>query len=260
MGFGNGLTLASPHRILFNVDAKNPKCYSGSGTTVTDSISGTTLSLNNGAAFSNGAFAFDGSNDGLKASAVISGMDFQYTQEFTLEVVAKVKETGTGLLLNNRATNDGTQNFRGWALMSNDVHPYTTIKGIVGMYKSSAHHWVGTACTAADFTNIVYNKWCHMVYSYAGNGVEASLFLNGVDKSNYDNPPNDNTDVIYDANNVADTINYDSDNLISIGIDSVDDSSHGSYSDIAIARVYDVALTPKEVLKNFNAIRGRFGL
>ena len=260
MGFGNGLTLASPHRILFNVDAKNTKCYSGSGTTVTDSISGTTLSLNNGAAFSNGAFAFDGSNDGLKASAVISGMDFQYTQEFTLEVVAKVKETGTGFLINNRGANDGTQNYRGWALFSSGSSPDTIIKGTVGMYKSSAHHWVGTGCTAADFTNIAYNKWCHMVYSYAGNGIEASLFLNGVDKSDYDNPPNDNTDVIFDGSNVADTINYDSDNLISIGIDSVNDSSYGSQSDIAIARVYDIALTPKEVLKNFNSLRGRFGL
>ena len=248
-----------PHRILFNVDAKNPKCYSGSGTTVTDSVSGTTLSLNNGASFSIDHFAFDGSNDGLKASAVIPGMDFQYTQEFTLEVVAKIKETGTGYILNNRGANDGTQNYRGWGILSSGSSPNTIVKGTVGMYKS-AHHWVGTGCTAADFTNIVHNKWCHIVYSNAGNGIEASLFLNGVDKSDYDNPPNDNTDVIYDANNVADTINYDSDNVISIGIDSVNDSDWGSYSEVAIARVYDVALTPKEVLQNFNCIRGRFGL
>ena len=259
MGFGNGLTLASPHRILFNVDAKNTKCYSGSGTTVTDSISGTTLSLNNGAAFSSGAFAFDGSNDGLKASAVIPGMDFQYTQEFTLEVVAKVKETGTGYILNNRAASDGSQNYRGWGILSSGSSPDTIIKGTIGRYQG-AHNWVGTGCTAADFTNIVYDKWCHIVYSYAGNGIEASLFLNGVDKSDYDNPPNDNTDVIYDANNVADTLNYDSDNIISIGIDSVNDSDWGSYSEVAIARVYDIALTPKEVLKNFNSLRGRFGL
>ena len=259
MGFGNGLTLASPHRILFNVDAKNTKCYSGSGTTVTDSISGTTLSLNNGAAFSSGAFAFDGSNDGLKASAVIPGMDFQYTQEFTLEVVAKVKETGTGYILNNRAASDGSQNYRGWGILSSGSSPDTIVKGTIGRYQGG-HNWVGTGCTAADFTNIVHNKWCHIVYSYAGNGIEASLFLNGVDKSDYDNPPNDNTDVIYDANNVADTLNYDSDNIISIGIDSVNDSDWGSYSEVAIARVYDIALTPKEVLKNFNSLRGRFGL
>ncbi len=259
MGFGNGLTLASPHRILFNVDAKNPKCYSGSGTTVTDSISGTTLSLNNGAAFSNGAFAFDGSNDGLKASAVIPGMDFQYTQEFTLELVAKVKETGTGYILNNRAASDGSQNYRGWGILSSGSSPDTIVKGTLGRYQGG-HNWVGTGCTAADFTNIVYDKWCHIVYSYAGNGIEASLFLNGIDKSDYDNPPNDNTNNIYDANNVADTINYDSDNILSIGIDSVNDSDWASYSEVAIARVYNVALTPKEVLKNFNAVRGRFGL
>ena len=260
MGFSNGLTLASPHRIVFNLDAKNPKCYSGSGTTAYDSISGTSLSLNGDTSFSNGAFAFDGTGDGIKASAVIPGMDFQYTQEFTLEVVAKVKETGAGFLINNRGASDGTQNYRGWALMSSESHPNTIIKGIVGMYKDSTHHWVGTDCTAADFTNIAYEKWCHIVYSYAGNGIEASLFLNGVDKSDYANPPNDNTDVIFDAANEADTINYDSDNLISIGIDSVNDSSYGSYSDIAIARVYDIALSPKEVLKNFNSLRGRFGL
>ena len=84
--------------------------------------------------------------------------------------------------------------------------------------------------------------------------------MNGIDKSDYDNPPNDNTNNIYDANNVADTINYDSDNILSIGIDSVNDSDWASYSEVAIARVYNVALTPKEVLKNFNAVRGRFGL
>jgi len=260
VGFYNAMALASPDRILFNFDAKNPKCYSGSGTTAYDSVSGTSLSMNNGVTANPTHFAFDGTDDGVKASAVIPGMDFQYTDEFTLEAVVKVKETGTGYILNNRGASDGSQNYRGWGLSSSGSSPDTIIKGTVGMYKSSAHHWVGTGCTAADFTNIVYNKWCHVVYSYAGNGVEASLFLNGVDKSDYDNPPNDNTDVIYDAANEADTINYDSDNIISLGIDSHDDSTWESYSEIAIARVYNIALTPAEVRQNFAAIRGGFGL
>ena len=259
MGFSNGHSLAAPDRIIFNLDSKNPKCYSGSGTTAYDSISGTTLSLGNGASFSNGVFVLDGSNDAIAATAVIPGMDFQYTDEFTLEVLAKVKETGAGFLINNRGGSDGSQNYRGWALMSSESHPNTIIKGTIGMYQGG-HHWVASGCTAADFTNIAYDNWCHIVYSYAGNGVNASLFLNGVDKTNYGSPPNDNTDVIYDSYNVADTINYDSANTIAIGIDSVNGSSYASYSEIALVRVYNVALTPTEVLKNYNSIRGRLGV
>ena len=135
----------------------------------------------------------------------------------------------------------------------------TRIKGALGCYPS-AHRWVSSTSTEDDFDNIVLNKWCHVVYSYAGNGIEATLFLNGEDKTDYDNPDNDNTADIYDANNVALTIVYDTDNLLSLGLDSYDDSAWESYCEIGFARVYNVALTPAEVRKNFAATRGGFGL
>jgi len=257
MGFSNGLVLAAPGRILFNVDAVNPKCYSGSGTTAYDSISGTSLSLNNGASYSSPGFAFDGTNDGLKASAVISGMDFQFTDEFSLEAVVKVKETGSGYIINNRGATNGTQNYRGWFLSHIGSSPDTIIKGGLGFH-DGAYQWLSTASSAADFTNIVYNKWCHVVYSYGGNGLNAKLYLNGVDSS--DSNPNDNNSTIYDSANEALAIPYNSDNLISIGVDSYDDSTYAAYADIAITRVYNVALTEAEIKKNFNAVRGRFGL
>lgn len=98
------------------------------------------------------------------------------------------------------------------------------------------------------------------MYSYAGNGIEATLFLNGEDKTDYDNPDNDNTADIYDAANEALAIVYDSDNLISLGLDSYDDNAWESFCEIGFARVYNVALTPAEVRNNFAAARGRFGL
>ena len=257
MGFSNGQVLAAPDRILFNVDADNPKCYSGSGTTAYDSISGTSLSLNNGVGYTSPAFTFDGVDDGMKASAVISGMDFQYTDEFTLECVVKIKENGSGIFFNNRGASSGGQNYRGWSLMISSS-PYQ-MKGAIGCYPS-ANRWVSSNSTSDDFDNIVYNKWCHVVYSYAGNGINAKLYLNGIDKTDHDNPLNDNTADIYDSANEALQIIYDSDNLISLGIDSYDDNAWESYCEIGIARIYNVALTEAEIKKNFGAVRGRFGL
>lgn len=257
MGFSNGRTLSLPDRILFNLDAENRKCYSGSGTTAYDSITGTSLSLNNGVGYTAPAFTFDGADDQIKASAVIPGMEFQYTDEFTIEVMVKIKEDGPGTFFNNRGASSGGQNFRGFGMWTTSSP--TRIKGAIGTYPG-AHRWVSATSTEADFDNIVLNKWCHVVYSYAGNGIEATLFLNGEDKTDYDNPDNDNTADIYDADNEALTIVYDSDNLLSLGLDSYDDNAWESYCEIGFARVYNVALTPAEVRNNFAAARGRFGL
>jgi len=257
MGFSNGRTISLPDRILFNLDAENPKCYSGSGTTAYDSITGTSLSLNNGVGYTSPAFTFDGADDQIKASAVIPGMDFQYTDEFTIEVMVKIKEDGPGTFFNNRGASSGGQNFRGWGMWTTSSP--TRIKGAIGTYPS-AHRWVSSTSTEADFDNIVLNKWCHFVYSYAGNAIEATLFLNGEDKTDYDNPDNDNTADIYDSANEALAIVYDSDNLISLGLDGYDDNAWESFCEIGFARVYNVALTPAEVRNNFAAARGRFGL
>ena len=257
MGFSNGRTISLPDRILFNLDAENPKCYSGSGTTAYDSITGTSLSLNNGVGYTSPAFTFDGANDQIKASAIIPGMDFQYTDEFTIEVMVKIKEDGPGTFFNNRGASSGGQNYRGWGMWTTSSP--TRIKGAIGTYPS-AHRWVSSTSTEADFDNIVLNKWCHFVYSYAGNAIEATLFLNGEDKTDYDNPDNDNTADIYDADNEALVIVYDSDNLLSLGLDGYDDNAWESYCEIGFARVYNVALTPAEVRNNFAAARGRFGL
>mgnify|MGYP003128866651 FL=1 len=257
MGFSNGRTISLPDRILFNLDAENPKCYSGSGTTAYDSITGTSLSLNNGVGYTSPAFTFDGADDQIKASAVIPGMDFQYTDEFTIEVMVKIKEDGPGTFFNNRGASSGGQNYRGWGMWTTSSP--TRIKGAIGTYPS-AHRWVSSTSTEADFDNIVLNKWCHFVYSYAGNAIEATLFLNGEDKTDYDNPDNDNTADIYDSANEALAIVYDSDNLISLGLDGYDDNAWESFCEIGFARVYNVALTPAEVRNNFAAARGRFGL
>jgi len=257
MGFSNGRTLSLPDRILFNLDAENPKCYSGSGTTAYDSITGTSLSLNNGVGYTAPAFTFDGADDQIKASAIISGMDFQYTDEFTIEVMVKIKEDGPGTFFNNRGASSGGQNYRGFGMWTTSSP--TRLKGALGTYPS-AHRWVSSTSTEADFDNIVLNKWCHVVYSYAGNGIEATLFLNGEDKTDYDNPDNDNTADIYDAANEALVIVYDSDNLLSLGLDGYDDNAWESFCEIGFARVYNVALTPAEVRNNFAAARGRFGL
>ena len=52
--------------LVFYIDAANPRCYPGSGTDLTDNISGIGASLVGGVGFSSanyGSFTFDGSND-----------------------------------------------------------------------------------------------------------------------------------------------------------------------------------------------------
>lgn len=52
--------------LVFYIDAANPRCYPGSGTDLTDTISGIGISLVGGVGFNTsnyGTFTFDGSND-----------------------------------------------------------------------------------------------------------------------------------------------------------------------------------------------------
>lgn len=54
--------------LVFCIDAANPRCYPGSGTDLTDNISGISASLAGGVGFSSanyGTFTFDGSNDNI---------------------------------------------------------------------------------------------------------------------------------------------------------------------------------------------------
>lgn len=54
--------------LVFYIDAANPRCYPGSGTDLTDNISGISASLAGGVGFSTanyGTFTFDGSNDNI---------------------------------------------------------------------------------------------------------------------------------------------------------------------------------------------------
>jgi len=54
--------------LVFYIDAANPRCYPGSGTDLTDTISGITASLAGGVGFNTsnyGTFTFDGSNDNI---------------------------------------------------------------------------------------------------------------------------------------------------------------------------------------------------
>jgi len=145
--------------LVFYIDAANPRCYPGSGTDLTDTISNITPTLNGGVGFNTsnyGIFTFDGSNDYI---------NFGNSNNVKLTVgtiSAWVKATSPG------------GGFRG--IMAKQY--------AYGLFYSNsvlvAYDWGGSA-TRTTGVNIADGNWKNVVMSFqsaVSNGTK--IYINGV--------------------------------------------------------------------------------
>lgn len=145
--------------LVFYIDAANPRCYPGSGTNLTDTISNITPTLNGGVGFNTsnyGIFTFDGSNDYI---------NFGNSNNVKLTVgtiSAWVKATSPG------------GGFRG--IMAKQY--------AYGLFYSDsvlvAYDWGGSA-TRTTGVNIADGNWKNVVMSFqsaVSNGTK--IYINGV--------------------------------------------------------------------------------
>lgn len=224
-------------QIEFYVDASNPSSYSGSGTTWYDlSPNGYDLTLTNSPTYVSGDdahFDFNGSNQ--YAIRSMGGAITNYTY-FTVEVWARTDgNTGSTYHGIYQYNADGTSGGGAPAIrtLSNsstsvlDCHFYNT------------SNVVPTNAQIQSTTGMSTSAWRHICYTY--DQANTRLYINGSLETTSGSVGSQTVDTF-------DTI------YVGVG--------DGRYlnGDVAIVRHYSQTLSDAEVLANFNAEKGKFGL
>ena len=239
--------------LVLALDAGNTKSYvSGSTTWFDKSGYGYNSTLVNGPTFSSanlGSIVFDGADDYAQYTLRSTITEFQYSSSFTIECFAKIMEnTLNGYLIDNRAVDGNGTNYTGWGLLQNEG----TILGFVGGYPSFVFDWRNINTSTTDFNSTVFGKWAHIVWVNDGTLVGSKIYLNGINA----------TSQSYDNSTPPYTINYTGSHRLTLGMSPADGTPGGHFlsGSIAVARIYNRALSAAEVSQNFNALRGRFGI
>jgi hypothetical protein len=239
----NGLVLC--------LDAANSKSYPGSGTTWFDlSGNGRNGTLVNGPSFTTtnqGIIVFDGVNDHVTCNAPISSA----FSECTVEIVFKTTVAG----------NSGSA-FLLWDHSAG--HP-------IWLGKSQGNEWywfwnyAGGRGKSAQISSVNYsaNSWIHIaVRFYLSNSTRisetnnfAELIVNGNSFSTSHRNDNDLT-LSYPSGQIYIARKGTAAGNGELGATVADYST----IDVSLFRVYNRVLSRLEILQNFNALRGRYGI
>jgi len=233
MSYSNGPKITTSG-LVFKMDFANSKCYPGSGTSCYD-IGGnsSTGEIVNSPTFTtsnnNKYFSFNGTtNSRLIRVPNNTALD---TQTPSVEVWIKTNAISqSGFWFEKGNVNTQYSLFQdGTNILWRQI--FTT-----GMSTFST----GTVATAG----ITTTNWFQVVATFTSGS--RILYVNGVQKNS------DTATGIISTNN----------NGMSIGVYGGYNGSRDYYynGDIAIVRIYNKVLTPTEVLNNYNANKGRFGL
>jgi hypothetical protein len=229
--FGSGIGLIAESAVpvvttglQLYLDAGNASSYSGSGTAWND-LSGNSRNgtLTNGPTYSatnGGSIVFDGSNDYVQCSGSLT-----VTAATFVTWIKRNGSQGTydGILF-SRGTNTTGMNF----YTSNQL-------GYHWNDSSSTYNW-SSGLTIPDAT------WCMIAISVTSTSATAYLCQTG------------------GTTTATNTVNHSSSVLNDIKL-AVDDAAARYFNgNIAIAQLYNIALSAGEVSQNFEADRARFGV
>ena len=218
--------------LIFCLDGGNIKSYTGSGSTWTDlSLSknnGTLLNTPTYSSTSGGYLAF-ASASSQYATATNPGNLSTWTAETFVHFTAAYN-TKVSMIVGNQYNGASSLNF---TIGTNNAPINYNIA--VGFFDGA---WRST-------TDVAYaqNTWVHITGTYDGSVVRQYTNGTQVDSLNYVGTPTSGGEI---------RINRRWDDIVSSG--NLFDSN------IAMVRIYNRALTAAEVKKNFDAVKGRFGL
>lgn len=217
----------SDNSIVLCLDAANSKSYPGSGNTWYDlSRRGYTGTLTNGTTFNTangGSMVFDGSND----QVAIGNNTYSFSGG-TLEIWTKL------------TTNGRQQGFVGFNAPPKYLNLWMSTNNLMRweIIGDSGLTYLAINSTTAFSTGI----WYHAVGTFSGalNSIYINGLLENSTTTGATNVPTSITTAAYigDYGNVA----------------------YPLAGNIAVAKLYNRALSPDEVLQNYNATKGRFGL
>ena len=212
--------------LVFYVDAANPKSYVSGDTTCTDLVGGNVGSLQNGTGFStenNGGWSFDGSDDYIN---FVGGIFRPAIQDFTMEVW--VKRTSTdGIVVIIPQSSFGLSGEYWINMSSSEIS--IGIRGLGGAGGTSG-------------SILSNNNWYHIVSTVTHSPKSSKIYIDG-------ELINDDTtwDTMVDNSNAP----------IGIGANFPNTAFGGQISNV---KIYNKVLTQEVITRNYNTLKGRFGL
>ena len=219
--------------LVLHIDAGNNLSYAGTGLTALNIAGvGATGILINGVGFgvsSGGSFIFDGTNDYINC-----GTD-SITDLATTTMTAEVMFQTTGATNRPHLISRGTHGAVGQFVLILEA----TTPPKMRFYLDKGSGWVAAA---TGNTTIQNNQWYHTVGVYDGTNVY--IYVNGT------------LDVSASSTGALRSTPSDS---VLVGFFS-GSATHYLTGKIPFARLYNKALSSTEILQNYNALKGRYGL
>jgi hypothetical protein len=227
--------------LVLCLDAGDKKSYSGSGTTWTDRSSQNNGTLYNGPTFDSskgGLLSFDGVNDYLQVDVDTTALNGD--PSLSVDMFVR-RRTGTSIGGNAGFWGVGGsgrgKSFQGWTPTTNLIH--------LDIYDSTrlatSHYY-----PEGEFVYICWTK--------NGTGTETTnvkCYIDGVEVSL---TKNRNETITNQFNTSTSGVG------ICLGRINADSTNFHAPIDVSAFRVYNRALTASEILQNYNATKGRFGL
>jgi hypothetical protein len=215
--------------LVFHLDASVSRSYSGTGSTIWSDLSNvrTNGKLFSGAAFTSensGGISFDGTDDYFITDSASAFNGFaNISAEITFKLIGTISNY-KHIFNKPLNTNGGT-----WALYS-------------GNFTNRLTWYLNADGNTFSFTDVVVNNIYHYAMTYDLNTIKT--FVNGILTSS----------VSYTS-----SLSYDNAKPINIG--RFDTTGYlGANVIVYSAKVYNRALSAQEILQNYNATKGRYGL
>jgi hypothetical protein len=228
--------------LILNLDAGITQSYPGSGTTWTD-INGlgpkNNGTLINGPTFSGGSIVFDGVNDYANLSNTYNPnlITSTYTIESFLMLTRQTSLLhGSGVL----SIGNGSINAGNYELLLLDVFLYARMR--TNLTNDATY----APPSSQNYSGLTFNTWNHIISLF--DGTYMRLYLNGVEVGS-------GTDSFS-----GQTLNVTGINTARIGTRHNNAGAGLFPGRIGLVKLYNRALTQSEVLQNYNAQKGRFGL
>jgi len=227
--------------LVLYLDAANSKSYPGSGTTWIDLI-GTNNATFEGSGGANNTPQFQNTNlgvlnfDGVDDKIIIAPSTFTTFNEVSISMWVKVlsNDGGYNCFFSSRNTETGNDYSSGINIdQTNSTSTSWTFTSVEGAGR------IGGASDQMT-TSVNFGEWAHLGVTISTSNIE--VYING-------QPQNSRS-----RNNVAIGLQY-----ISIGSRYYSNNYKGWLNaDISNIQLYNRVLTQKEVLQNYNALKGRF--
>ena len=230
-------TIGGPKKVkdglVLALDAANKKSYPGSGTVWQDlSGLGNDFTIYNGATIVNGNMVFDGINDYAESSVnfINDGIIGVGNIGYTIEAVVRVESTPG-------ATTSG------YSIIG---HPASTGIGLQLMNSGGIKVNFGYRSNSNFYSNsnIPLNTWVHIVATKIAVGY-SYIYINGELDATFTTT----TSMDIDATSTLMQIGYAAGRIT------------GRYNgQMGLVKLYNKSLNQSEILQNYNATKGRFGL